>query len=243
MKKQIPILMSTMMVQAELAGRKTMTRRTTGLDDINENPNDWKFSHFSILKDGNLYAFFEYKDTQEHAYFRCPYGQKGDILWVRESYCLSHNKAFRFYKADQIYPSPNGTQVGRPTDYEKGEGFAWSGTKWKPSIHMPKEASRIWLEVTDIRVERLQDITEADAIAEGVEKRPGSDSSTRFDYLHYQYQEVFGYEVDAKVSFRTLWDVINRDESWKENPWVWAVSFKVLSTTGKPAGLEKEEAG
>lgn len=223
--------MSTPMVQAEKDGRKTMTRRTTGLEEINEAPDKWEFSHFVENPKGGLNAVFKVSAGHEfelgaHFSIRCPYGKPGDILWVRET-------------AARVVPAY--ILIGKRYIY-KADGYdnRFGPVKWKPSIHMPKEAARIWLEVTDIRVERLHNITDADAIAEGVEKRPDSDSSTKYNYKHYRYG---GYDVGARVSFRTLWEVINGEESWAENPWVWVVSFKILSTTGNPAGLEREVGG
>lgn len=131
----------------------------------------------------------------------CPHGQVGDRLWVRESFAdVPH-------PADEPHP--------RLRRGPKGKGITWradwvgnpSGFKWKPSIHMPRWASRITLEITDVRVERLRDIREDDAIAEGVQD--------------------FAF-VGAVNAFESLWESINGTESLESNPWVWVVEFKVV---------------
>lgn len=212
--KEIPILFSTPMVQAELDGRKTNTRRLKNLKVINENPDKWsfqeKFTHVGKYeRDKHVYRFVDGEGSFMD--ILCPYGRPGDLLWVRETWAPAWNQVL--YKANERYGK-------------------YEGQKWKPSIHMPKKAARIWLQVEGVRVERLQDISEEDAIAEGIEKKPGSTSSTKFDYRHYEYEG--SYNVDAKVSFRTLWEKINGADSWAANPFAWVVKFNVLSTTGKP---------
>jgi hypothetical protein len=127
---------------------------------------------------------------------RCPYGKVGDVLYVRETF-KSFNDGDTFYKADH-----NGIPVHADDDAN-----SW---KWTPSIHMPKEHARIWLEITDIRVERVQDISRADATEEGI---PNA-----------------AYAVNSVESFKYLWDSINgcRVEcSWESNPYCWCISFKV----------------
>jgi hypothetical protein len=138
-----------------------------------------------------------------------------------------------------------------PTIVYKADGEEPYGLKnrggWKPSIHMPKAAARIWLQVTDIRVERLQDITEEDAIKEGVRSNECSDVS-KCPSLFCKSNGCAGageyhrYPVDyddepcysAVESFESLWQSINGPESWEANPFIWRVAFNVLSTTGKP---------
>lgn len=125
--------------------------------------------------------------------FACPYGQVGDRLWVRESFAVCEDNNI-FYKAD-----------GKPDPWD-----GWDGVKWKPSIHMPRQASRITLEITGIRVERLNDISEADAIAEGCQCAGVPASLTN------------------RGAFAKLWESINGFDSWSVNPWVWVVEFKVV---------------
>lgn len=221
MTKDRPILFSTPMVEAILDGRKTQTRRTRGLEEINKNPDDWHFAGIYYVTDcDELGATFQ--NCEEFARTKCPYGKPGDRLWVRETWQITNF----LHPSDENYgyiykASENGKDWQENTE-------EW---KWKPSIHMPKAAARIWLEVTDIRVERLQDISKEDAKAEGVE--PVADG-----YKNYMPKlsstSQFCWPT-AYHSFQSLWESINGAESWDRNPWLWVVKFKVLSTTGKEA--------
>ena len=192
--------MQAEMVRAILDGRKTMTRRVVkNTSDIIQ---DWD------KNDKSYGPFFEDEYGDKHKTIEaCPYGQVGDRLWVRETFTLTqYDKPV--YKAD-----------GRDAD-----GDTWTsvladpeGVLWKPSIHMPLWASRITLEITDIRVVRVQEISERDAMKEGVEPSLGNDFNTN----------PFIYSAN----FKRLWDSINekRGYSWDDNPWVWVVEFKVVS--------------
>lgn len=137
----------------------------------------------------------------------CPYGNPGDRLWVREAWS-SANEHGIYYKADM--PNPE----------------IWKG-HWKPSIHMPKSAARIWLEVISVRAEILQHISVEDAIAEGVESSYSVNRNPGLQYKDYskQYDSV----LSAKYSFRTLWESINGPESWNIVTWVWVVEFRVIA--------------
>ena len=141
-----------------------------------------------------------------------PYGKPGDLIWVRETFKKAPEECTwkRFsYKADY---NSHLAELG----------------KWKPNIHMPKVAARIWLQVESVGVERLQVITEVDAIAEGVSRYP---RSPIYGYLNYMHPET--YTLTALSSFETLWLSINGLDSWDANPWVWVVKFKVVSTSGR----------
>jgi len=188
-----PILFSTDMVKAILAGRKTQTRRVVKPQPITL-PQGFYFhpkKNIAIHIIGNP---SKHTAVTKH----CPYGQIGDILWVRETWAEYGPIAGKFhYKADHI----NGPYVN---DF-----------KWKPSIHMPREACRLFLRITSVRVERLQNITEADAIAEGI-----------------QYNSDAPASITNKGSFAKLWESINGPASWQANPWVWVVEFE---RTEKPA--------
>lgn len=205
MKKEIPILFSTPMVQATLEGRKTMTRRIVKPQpDQDDEPG---LVPKILGNEENWGKWYWDTDEGERIVKACPYGEPGDVLWVREKF----------------------------TKY-KGGGFAYAANghtcypdiRWWPSIHMPKDACRIWLEVTEVRVERLQYISEDDAKAEGIERSRSGDG--RIVYKHYLKPK---YGPSPVHSFETLWTKINGAYSWAANPWVWVVSFKVLSTTGK----------
>ena len=207
-KTEHPILFSTPMVQAILEGRKTMTRRIVKPIADLTTP-DFGFAFEKMI--GGTAIFNGMLPTS----IECPYRQPGDKLWVRETWCKSAREWF-FYKAGCS---------DIKLELLKEEGF-----KWKPSIHMPKAAARIWIMITDVRVERLQDISEEDAKAEGVEKWIQMSS--------YRYKDYTGNVVGfweninpvgckaAIASFNSLWIKINGMDSFKSNPWVWVIEFK-----------------
>ena len=133
----------------------------------------------------------------------CPYGAQGDRIYVRETFSQHPEWGQLAFRADG-------------EEFEDADGWLWE-PKWIPSIHMPKDLARIWLEITGVRLERLQDISEADCIAEGSDR-----TNTNRDSIYY-----------ARERFKQLWESTGGD--WDANPWVWAIDFKVLSTTGRPA--------
>jgi hypothetical protein len=153
-------------------------------------------------------------------FIECPYGAPGDRLWVRETWCYAH---------PDYHDEAEGLRLG---DRPVREGAPWwchyaatddvDEPKWKPSIHMPRWASRITLEVTAVRVERLHDITEFEAIAEGVE------STAEFRWRDYMPEREAPAQThsSARESFLSLWESINGTESLAANPWVWVVAFK-----------------
>jgi hypothetical protein len=235
--KTRPILFSTPMVQAILQDRKTVTRRTRGLESKNENPDVWhrtgdhqKYTHkwgknkhpkeFNPLKIEYGFKHIEWIEGDDLAYAGCPYGMPGDLLWVRETFFntekVSHFPLFQnapkiIYKAD--------------TDSFIGDH------KWKPAIHMPQSAARIWLKITSVKVERLNEITNEESIKEGIE--PISNSVITPTHYRNYHRPTF-IMITPKWSFKSLWDSINGIDSWHENPWVWAISFEVVSKTGRP---------
>lgn len=204
--KYYPMLFNTPMVQAIEEERKNQTRRTKGLEIINENPDDWEDDGFMMkgdIKNGvdsNVYFVFKNKITKERIDVK-GFAKTGDVFWVRETYTIVAPNMI-FYKADK----ENSEKV-----------------KWKPSIFMPKSACRIFLEITSIEVERLQDIIEEDAINEGVEKISDFGSS---GYNLYTDPNASHTDIDAVWSFESLWESINGDGSWNKNPWVWVIKFK-----------------
>ena len=183
-----PILFSTEMVQAILAGRKTQTRRILKVKGCREFVPDPTWSLEDCEKWGAK-----------------PKYQPGDILWVRETSIFLHNKWI--YKADNL-----------------SEMKLFSG--WKPSIFMPKEAARIFLKVTNVRVERLQDISEKDAIAEGVDMLG---ETKQYNWKYYKnYNKSQDYTFMSPIdSFESLWQSINaKKHPWESNPWVWVYEFE-----------------
>lgn len=240
MRKELPILYSTPMVKAKLAGVKTQTRRV-----IKPQPDDdglHNHTLYPMALDSDLEGWRGSTDDRESIEFKCPYGQPGDLLWVRESWQLV---GWNFEDGLMDIRYADGTiltcEVHDPTedsmwllnqieqlekkgiikqDNKNEENFVFTDKKqpFKPSIHMPKAAARIWDEVVSISVKRLQEISEASAIAEGVET---------LDLYP-------GYDVSAKGKFEGLWGSINGYNSWEANPWVWVIKTKTLSTTGRP---------
>ena len=207
--KFIPILFSTAMVQAILEGRKTQTRR-----EVRPQPSadTFAFSFGKVLDGSERRVLCMHKQNLVKDKLpivdsmQLPYGEPGDVLWVRESFCEGLKDQY-YYKA-QI----------------EAEGWDF---KWKPSIHMPKSACRIFLEVVSVRVERLRDISQADAIAEGIVTKTevtGLVMGQKNDYP----KSFVGHKswVLPKESFKGLWKSINGQESWDSNPWVWVVEFK-----------------
>jgi hypothetical protein len=180
--KERPILFSGPMVRAILEGRKTQTRRI-----IKPQPT-------VFWNDGRQPVNLPY-DRDNDRLIRCPYGKPEDRLWVRETHC-KYGSGY-IYRADYGTHTPISDGVGGP---------------WKPSIHMPRVYSRITLEITGVRVERLQDITKADAMAAGV----SSDMPIVWQSGDDTPRGMFG----------ELWESINGPDSWAANPWVWLVEFR-----------------
>ena len=214
--KERPILFSGPMVRAILEGRKTQTRRVVKFDTrFTPIPQTtWK----SVVPHPNGgWVFFDsapppadYRHTGDGK--PCPFGQPGDRLWVRETWCerVDHNTLQPtgevFYRA---------THAGELSLVD-GDGFqkfrkdGWAASPWRPSIHMPRWASRLTLEITGVRVERLNDISEADARAEGV---MGDECA-------------WSDQAPATVCFEALWDSINgKKHPWTSDPWVWVIEF------------------
>ena len=214
--KTKPILFSTEMVQAILEGRKTQTRREVkhGLGKFMDNE-DIKVS---ITDDGEMVHFKSKGIGTSFMGLKSPYGKIGDILWVRET-------VFDYKNFKQV---PLFSNIKENYIY-KADGNFIGCHKWKPSIHMPKDAARIFLRVTNIRVERLFEISEKDAIAEGVECKIVENIKEYRAYLVKESEHVFGknsYPDTPECSFLELWEKINGNESVNSNPWVWVIEFE-----------------
>jgi hypothetical protein len=217
MSKHIPILFSTDMVNAILQGRKTQTRRVKGLKTMNAAPDTYKYlgrnhQHHQL----HLFGLKAGEGILEKKLIECPYGKPGDILWVRETFyrCIDSTKNVRYLYRSNYF---NDIEVS---------------VRWKPSIHMPKEACRLFLRITNIRCERLQDISEDDAKAEGVD-RYNFKTCDQVLYKDYSPPEDCDlWQFHAKGSFFSLWHKINGKESLSANPWVWVIEFERID---KPA--------
>jgi hypothetical protein len=201
--KERPILFNTQMIKAILAGRKTQTRRVVKLDGFSTITHEAIFN----LPQQTQYLYLG-KDDQTISVSEdcidsiCPYGRIGDILWVRETFQL-------IQEAGCDVPVYKASQNGQ--DWQNNS----EGWTWKPSIFMPKWASRISLRITSVRIEPLHQISAADVRAEGI-----GNSVFHLD----------GRILDPRQNYFALWREINGIESYEKNPWVWVVEFKVLST-------------
>ena len=213
------------MVRAILDGRKTQTRRI-----VKPQPELTKGSGFSW--NGALYgAGSDDRETNRNfAHVKCPHGKPGDRIWVRETWSQLGNEdgcaidwndelvkgggpeAARIYRASCEQRPGNYGLWSIPDDAfwkPHTDNMEFKGA-WRPSIHMPRWASRILLEITDVRVERLASVSDDDAGKEGYPANP----------------EPFGGKMDKWLWFRQLWDGIYPEQSFKHNPWVWVIEFK-----------------
>ena len=206
-----PILFSGPMVQPILADTKLMTRRVCKPAQF------YSLSAVVELPDpqerGQVYNGTHFGDEEGDVQFASPYGGRGDRLWVREAWART-----------RIAQDATDAEL---TVYREGDNRTDYGGPWKPGIHMFRRDSRITLEVTGVRVERLQDISEADARAEGVIIRHPGQAAEHF--ANPATPEI-GVPT-ARDAYRQLWESINGSGSWAANPWVWCVSFKRLERT------------
>lgn len=251
--KERPILFSTPMVQAILEGRKTVTRRVMDIQPNNPHtfgvspiwgygvPTGMRFQELAndeaTVKDPWNY-FCVHCATNENSkrvdkWVHCKFGKKGDILWVRETWRP-------FYKGSDTAPGywnmfefKAGGEKICPVEYEfRFDDYLVNG-KWKPSIHMPRAACRLRLRIKSIGVERLHDITEEDAIREGIDSEElfindYSEGKRYRDYFDETCEDVMEWFASPVDSFKSLWQSINGKESWDSNPWVWRIEFEKI---------------
>ncbi|QOQ76444.1 hypothetical protein IMF22_05130 [Pseudomonas poae] len=239
--KERPILFSAPMVRAILEGRKTVTRRPlkplavelieyhAGIP-TEDSQAEVDFQYATYFDDERkeigpewLCSSSDYPEEGVVPFGQCPYGKPGDRLWVRETFIDLRGTGVE-HRPDPDGPLQRYAYAAdcRPGSHSDGARKDF-GLKYKPSIHMPRAACRILLEISHVRVERLQDISEDQAEAEGVRlMRDGSDT--------WVSREGPGNLVTpwptAKEAFSDLWNSINGPHAWAANPWVWAVSFK-----------------
>ncbi|HBR3239146.1 TPA: hypothetical protein R7G80_005241 [Klebsiella pneumoniae] len=203
--KERGMIFNSEMVRAILDGRKTQTRR----------PIKWKQTRFTEIGEREDGSKWPWSEDAEHAcdfWHPCPFGAVGDRIWVRETWQAIHDYCDENGHVDE-------RRYARSIPRHRGNYWhpvyeeAWGNESredrefpWRPSIHMPRWASRILLEITDVRVERLRSMSQDDARAEGVIAASGP--------------------MEAGLAFRELWDSIYGEESWKANPWVWVISFE-----------------
>lgn len=211
-----PILFSGEMVRAILEGRKTVTRRVV-------KPKKCRDSGVTLAA-----CEIAGEINQKRDFSLCPYGQPGDRLWVREAHAFMPEPAYR--RSTGIYQQINPTDSYEACIYR--ENFDRAGCfPWRPSIHMPRWASRILLEVTGVRVERLRDgegetAFESRYLAEGLHRIHHGDGA--FYYHALKSEPGPGNWCDPFDAWRELWCAVSGPGSWNANPWVWVVEFKVI---------------
>ncbi|HIE8741900.1 hypothetical protein PAG80_18175 [Klebsiella quasipneumoniae] len=241
------------MVRAILDGRKTQTRRIMKVQPSEDfTPmnmaleTDYKARWYTpgiVDKDGYLQPASKevFGVSNENEGYSCPFGAVGDRIWVRETWGVVsheldeggriqpwtpdrpataiHEMPFGngYYSGHAIYAADGDFTWGDDDGYEDGRSC------WKPSIHMPRAASRILLEITDVRVERLNAISEEDAEAEGIDMEALYDSQDCYDCI--ANHNMTGRPT-VTGAFKYLWESIYGEEGWKSNPWVWVIEFK-----------------
>jgi len=239
-----PILFSAPMVRAILDGRKTQTRRAV-------KPAELQRSDDIEPYDGRPGEWVCWRGGEHHSTIICPYGIPGDRLWVREKWRIGawdentgrvaldyvdeprrewleipDDDDGELFNTIWQQSTDDAMAVGARVDYDGN--YRWkpgeSPCRWRPSIHMPRWASRITLEITDVRVQRLQEISEDDCIAEGIDRV----KSGPFGFRDYEWLDA-QTGIEAWKSYASLWDSINGKRApWSSNPWVWCITFKRL---------------
>lgn len=224
--RERPILFSPPMVKAILDDRKTQTRRPLRDQkpiDLGASMHGTHLTRRAVHDHGRLVG-------HRNAIVRCPYGQPGDRLWVRERHCFLDVKRSALSQFplgpqnnDEVGPDiwnlcieySDGSENETSFEGKKPKQTRERGEfKWRPGMFMPRWASRLALEVTAVRVERLQEISEEDALAEGISRRP--------------IEGEPDLSLPARDGYQWLWDTLNADRGfgWDKNPWVWVVEFK-----------------
>jgi len=222
-----PILFTTEMVRAILEGRKSQTRRI-----VKPQP---PLPHLGYMMLANGLATLcgpDYPDGDDDD-LPCPYGVPGDRLWVRETFLPCRHSGTACKPSEATYVCfRDGAQRfeknGKTFEWTCENPPDWTGRKFSPSIHMPRWASRLTIDLLAVRVERLLEITEEDAMAEG---------APCIDNPDYDDEDPADDEPQTHIAgFADLWVKINGQESWDANPWVWALTFKVVSQTASTPG-------
>ncbi|EAO1258419.1 hypothetical protein JGX82_003877 [Salmonella enterica] len=207
--KERGMIFNAEMVRAILDGKKTQTRR----------PIKWKQTRFTEIAerdDGSLWPWAEDCERGGDIWFACPFGEVGDRIWVRETWQVIHDHIdesshveYRTY-APSIPKEKDRYWHAVYAEHFGDESREDRGFPWRPAIHMPRWASRITLEITDVRVERLRGLSEEDAKSEGIIPSAGG--------------VLPGWEY--RINFRDLWMDIYGTDNWEANPWVWVIEFK-----------------
>lgn len=255
MPNERPILFTGEMVRAILDGRKTQTRRLNGLSHVNVVPDNWRIQY--LKRDQLVMEQVEDGHITDEFLGTCPYGVPGETrLWVREAFtyweCEEPKGKKKRVRWEDLSPQQQANAIENAShwgeDYlvYKADGAKRSLSEWKypheiyehcigrfgktvSPIHMPKWACRLWLEITEVRVERLQEITEGDAKAEGVKVCPnmnGRPGATGYVWPGSPYDLSGLCHSSAITAFFQGFESINGADSWADNPWVWVLTFK-----------------
>lgn len=229
--KERPILEDTDMVKAILEGRKTQTRR------VLSNQPDKNCDEAFLGLDG-IWCFSKPTLSKRISYsgddIKCPFGQVGDRLWVREAFMPDpsadsdhwndEDSLHTYYSWDgcgsKVSELPKALKTNKHVFYKASTNQP-ELSLWTPNYRMPRWASRILLEITGIRVERLQSISKEDAKAEGC------------DYSTHPTAVEMGFAIGAQTNFRHAWEKIHGDSAWDKNPWIWVIDFKVAKVGGR----------
>jgi len=198
--KEHPILFSTEMVKAILAGRKTQTRRICKVPIHDVDRLDPSYGPFTCDEYGDCHETITYSKVHVD-----------DLLWVRETWApIPEARPSGYFSNPEL--------INKDFWYRASNCLPSWGGPWKPSIHMPRKACRLTLKVTNVRLERLHDISEEDAVAEGAADYLATGQAHEINLMHY-----------ARNLFCELWDSINKDRGygWDANPWVWVYDFEV----------------
>ena len=253
--KDTPILFTPENAQKSHDESKTNTRRLTGLDEINKEPDRWRVQYLSDSGALVMERGYQPGGLHEEWFGQCRWGGKGDRIWVREAFTYFEYqepaKPRKYVRFEDLTPRQQASTIEQAShigeDYlvYKGGGAMRSLSEWIyphpiyehcigrfgktiPAIHMPEWACRTWLDLLEVRVERLRDISEDDAKAEGC--RPGD----------WEYENAEG-SLTCLESFRCLWESIHGPGSWDLNPWVWVLSFRKIESKADARTRQENE--
>ncbi|EOK4034475.1 hypothetical protein ACJQ6E_001573 [Escherichia coli] len=229
--KERGMIFNAEMVRAILDGRKTQTRRIMAIQPEHSELGLRRVIDSKNGRDNGKY-FWSQSDARglkmRSKVFGCPYGEVGDRIWVRETYQgplfdYEHMESYledssKFEKPEFCVYRADGKPA--PEFYDADDNLHCG---WRPSIHMPRWASRILLEITNVRVERLNSISEQDALREGIDRERLEESQDNYDCI--ADHNMTGRPT-ATGAFKYLWESIYGEENWQANPWVWVIEFK-----------------
>lgn len=211
-------------------GSKPITRRLNGLNAVNERPDDWEYGGVNVHGQHIFYHKTDESNEGCAKLIRCPYGTVGDRLYVKEAHYLYGSWSKVLVKGTVrwrfAYDQSEGVRFcDNPPDNIKTARIQ-QGWFLRSPLFMPQWAARLWLELTEVRVERVQEITEEDAKKEGIEYHDGRG----IGHSGYRHSQEHGYVyATARDAFKVLWESINGADSWDLNPWVWVLEYKRVS--------------